>query len=51
MSYMLERDALNGQEGRAIVSINGRQHELFNCKNIKLDYTIDSSDFKVVGTR
>lgn len=51
MSYMLERDALNGKEGRAIVTINGRQQELFNCKNIKLDYTIDSSDFKVVGTR
>lgn len=51
MAFMLERDALNGKEGRAIVTIDGQQHELFNCKNIKLDYSLDSSDFKVVGTR
>lgn len=51
MSYLLERDALNGKEGRAIITINGRQQELFNCKNIKVDYSLDSSDFKIVGTR
>lgn len=51
MSYLLERDALNGKEGRAIVTINNRQHELFGCKNVKVDYSLDSSDFKLVGTR
>lgn len=51
MAYMLARDALNGKEGRAFVTINGRQIELFNCKNVKLEYSVESSDFKVVGTR
>lgn len=51
MSYLLERDALNGKEGRAFITINGQQQELFNCKNVKLDYSLESSDFKLVGTR
>lgn len=51
MSYLLERDALNGKEGRAVCTINGKQVELFGVKNLKIDYTIDSSDFKIVGTR
>ena len=40
MAYLLERDALNGKEGRAFCTINGRQVEMF-----------EESDFKVVGTR
>lgn len=51
MSYLLERDALNGKEGRAIATINGKQIELFGCKNIKADYSLDSADLKLVGTR
>jgi hypothetical protein len=51
MAYLLERDALNGKEGRAVCTINGRQVELFGVKNLKIDYSLDSSDFKVVGTR
>lgn len=51
MSFLLERDALNGKEGRALITVNGRQKELFGCKNVKVDYSLDSSDFKVVGTR
>lgn len=51
MSYLLERDAINGKEGRAVCTINGKQVELFGVKNLKIDYSIDSSDFKVVGTR
>ena len=51
MAYMLARDALNGKEGRAFVTINGRQFELFDCKNVKLEYSVEASDFKVIGTR
>ena len=51
MAFLLERDALNGKEGRAICSINGQQIELFGLKNLKIDYSLDSADFKVVGTR
>lgn len=51
MSFLLERDALNGKEGRAVCTINGKQVELFGLKNLKIDYSLDSSDFKVVGTR
>lgn len=51
MAYLLERDSLNGKEGRAICTINGQQVELFGLKNVKIDFSLDSSDFKVVGTR
>ena len=51
MAYLLERDALNGKEGRALCTVNGKQIELFGVKNLKIDYSLDSSDFKVVGTR
>lgn len=51
MAYLLEQDALNGKEGRALCTVNGKQIELFGVKNLKIDYSLDSSDFKVVGTR
>jgi hypothetical protein len=51
MAYMLERDAVNGKEGRAVATINGKQIELFNLKNLNLECSLDKSDFKVVGTR
>ncbi len=51
MAYLLERDALNGKEGRAICTINGRQVEMFGMKKVQLDYSLEESDFKVVGTR
>lgn len=51
MSYLLERDALNGKEGRAVCTINGRQVEMFGMKKLQLDYSLEESDFKVVGTR
>ena len=40
MSFLLERDALNGKEGRAIITVNGSQKELFGCKNVKVDYSL-----------
>lgn len=46
MSYLLERDALNGKDGRAIYTTNGQQVELFVVKNLQIDYSIEESDSK-----
>lgn len=51
MSYLLERDAVNGKEGRAFASINGQNVEMFNIKKFHTDAEFQESDFKVVGTR
>lgn len=51
MAYLLERDAINGKEGRAFCTINGRQVEMFGLKKIQVDSSFEESDFKVVGTR
>lgn len=51
MSYLLERDAPNGKEGRAIITVNGKQIELLGLKNIKTEVTVDKADYKQVGTR
>lgn len=52
MAYLLERDTLNGKEGRVFwTDENGIVHEMFNCNTIKLDFSLDESDMKVVGTR
>lgn len=49
--YLLERDAPNGKEGRAVMTVNGKQIELFGLKNLKTECSFDKSDFKQVGTR
>ena len=51
MGYLLERDAINGKEGRAFCTINGRQVEMFGLKKIQVDSSFNESDFTVVGTR
>ena len=51
MAYLLERDAINGKEGRAFCNISGRQVEMFGLKKIQVDSNFDEQDFKVVGTR
>lgn len=52
MAYLLERDTLNGKEGRAfITNENGIVEEMFNVKSINLDFSLEESDMKVVGTR
>lgn len=50
MAFLLERDALNGKSGKAIVTENGRNQELFGLKKLQLDAEFQESDFKVVGT-
>ena len=50
MSFLLERDALNGKSGKAILTREGRNHELFGAKKIQADAEFQESDFKVIGT-
>ena len=54
MSYILAKDALNGKQGKAFITLHkdtgDEIHELFSAKkiNMKVDYT--KTDFKVIGT-
>lgn len=50
MSFLLEGDSLNGKAGRAFLTINGRNVEMFGLKKIQADSDFQESDFKVVGT-
>lgn len=50
MSFLLERDALNGKSGSAFATINGENHEMFGMKKFQSDVEFQESDFKVVGT-
>lgn len=49
--FLLERDALNGKEGKAFMTLNGRNIEMFSLKKFRSDAEFQESDFKVVGTR
>ena len=49
--YLLERDALNGSQGRAFAVINGRNVEMFGLEKFHSDADFQEEDFKVVGTR
>ena len=51
MSFLLEHDALNGKEGSAFMTINGRNIEMFGMKKFRSDAEFQEADFKVVGTR
>lgn len=48
--YLLERDALNGKEGKGFAIIDGEVIEIFRFKNFSLKATFDITPFKVVGT-
>jgi hypothetical protein len=50
MSFLLERDALNGKQGKAFATIDGVNYEMFGLKNFKTDAEFQETDFKVVGT-
>ena len=50
MSFLLEKDAINGKAGRAFAVIDGRNVEMFGLKKIQIDAEFQESDFKVVGT-
>lgn len=50
MAFLLERDALNGKSGSAVMTVDGENHELFQMKKFQSDAEFQESDFKVVGT-
>lgn len=50
MSFLLERDALNGKQGSAFMTIDGQNIEMFNIKKFQSDAEFQETDFKVVGT-
>lgn len=49
--FLMERDTVNGAEGTAYVTRNGKNVELVGFKNIQTLGGIQSSDMKCVGTR
>ena len=51
MSFLLERDTLNGAAGKAVIIQDGQIQELFGAKNVKTQAEITSSDMKVIGTK
>lgn len=50
MSWLLERDALNGKSGKAFATIDGKNYEMFGLKKFQSDAEFQETDFKVVGT-
>ena len=50
MSFLLERDALNGKSGSGVITINGENHQMFGMKKFQSDAEFQEEDFKVVGT-
>ena len=50
MSWLLERDALNGKSGKAFMTIDGKNYEMFGLKKFQSDAEFQEADFKVVGT-
>ena len=50
MSFLLAKDAINGKAGKAIITLEGENHELFHIKKLQADAEFQKSDFKVVGT-
>lgn len=51
MSFLLERDTLNGAAGKAVITVDGQVKELFGAKNVKTQAEITTSDMKVIGTK
>lgn len=51
MSFLLERDTLNGAAGKAVITRDGQVQELFGAKNVKTQAETAVSDMKVIGTK
>lgn len=51
MSFLLERDGLNGKSGKAFATIDGRNVELFGLKKLEANAEFNKADFPVVGTK
>ena len=50
MSFLLERDALNGKSGKAFLTLEGKNYQMFGLKKFQSDAEFQESDFNVVGT-
>ena len=50
MSFLLERDAVNGKSGSGFITIDGENHQMFGMKKFLSDAEFQEEDFKVVGT-
>ncbi len=50
MSYLLAKDAVNGKQGKAFITLEGLNYELFGAKKVQTDYEFQKTDFTVVGT-
>ena len=50
MAFLLERDTVNGTQGTAFMTIDGKNQELFRAKNIKVSADIQATDMKALGT-
>ena len=51
MSYLLEKDTVNGAEGTIVITVDGKNYEVACMKNIKTTASIQSQDMRVIGTR
>lgn len=49
--YLLAKDIVNGQEGKAFATIDGRNEELFYVKKVDADFEFTKKSFKVAGKR
>lgn len=50
MSYLLERDTVNGALGTIFVTRNGQNVEVIGFKNIQTTASIQSQDMRTIGT-
>lgn len=50
MAFLLERDTLSGKLGTATVTMDGKVHELFRAREIKVVADIQTKEMKALGT-
>ncbi len=50
MAFLLERDTLSGKLGTATVTVDGKVHELFRAREIKVVADIQTKEMKALGT-
>ena len=51
MSFLLAEDTVNGAEGKAFITKDGKNEFLVGLRNIRTVAEIQSNDMRVVGTR
>ena len=51
MGYFKAEDTINGQEGKAQVTINGKVEDMFYAKNIEATFEKNKEELKLLGKR